>query len=443
MRKSISFIISMLLIFSATVAFGNGLSLNSIGTKALGMGGAYVGLANDYSAIFWNPAGLKFVKTPQLGVFFTSVVPTGTYEFATYGIDAKTESNLYPCPGLMGYLPLFGGEKFTAGLGAYVHAGLGAEWDGQDLVAFGGPGELMPGVVNPFAGKTYQWMSKIAVFNISPGFSYQVSDKISVGAALNIFYGMMDMKRAVDALTVMNNPTQPEPGEDGMVDNQYEESGSGLGLGFSFGILVRPAEILSIGLSVKTKNTVNFEGTAKNTAFQAFNAYETDYERDLAWPLWLGAGIALTPVEKLTITADVQFSQWSDTQEKIITEYKNAVWAGAMDEEARTMVMNWADKTQFRFGAQYQLTDVFALRAGYYYDPAPAPDETTNIIFPSITYNAFTVGASYCFGKVNLDFGFEYLLGDDRDIAPSTLGNMPGIHGMNIVAPSLGVSYTF
>lgn len=114
-----------------------------------------------------------------------------------------------------------------------------------------------------------------------------------------------------------------------------------------------------------------------------------------------------------------------------------------MDEEARTMELNWEDKTQIRFGVQYQLTEMFALRAGYYNDPAPAPDETVNIIFPSITYNAFTVGASYCFGKVNLDFGFEYLMGEDRDIEKSDKSNMPGVHGLNIIAPSLGVSYSF
>lgn len=443
MSKSSSLIIFTLILFSASVAFGNGLSLNSIGTKALGMGGAYVGFANDYTAIFWNPAGLNQLKRPQLGFFFTSVIPTGTYQFATYGIDAETKSNLYPCPGILGYLPLYGGEKVTAGLGAYVHAGLGAEWDGQDLVAFGGPAELSPGVVNPFAGKTYEWMSSIAVFNISPGVAYQVSEKISVGAALNIFYGMMDMKRAVDALNVTANPASPEPGEDSMVDNQYEESGSGMGFSVSLGLLVKPVDMFSIGLSFKTKNTVGFEGTAKNTVFQAFNAFESDYERDLAWPLWFGVGIALKPVAKLTLTADVQFSQWSDTQEKIVTEYKNTVWAGAMDEEARTIELNWDDKTQIRIGAQYQLSEALALRAGYYFDPAPAPDETMNIIFPSITYNALTVGASYCLGKVNLDFGFEYLLGEDRDIAPSDKGNMPGIHGMNIIIPSIGVSYSF
>jgi hypothetical protein len=33
-----------------------------IGTRALGMGGAYLGVADDYSATFWNPAGLAQIR---------------------------------------------------------------------------------------------------------------------------------------------------------------------------------------------------------------------------------------------------------------------------------------------------------------------------------------------------------------------------------------------
>ena len=33
-------------------------SLDTIGTRAQGMGGAFVGVADDASAVYWNPAGL-------------------------------------------------------------------------------------------------------------------------------------------------------------------------------------------------------------------------------------------------------------------------------------------------------------------------------------------------------------------------------------------------
>ena len=44
--------------------YPNGFNLNSNGSKAIAMGGAFVGLADDYSAVFWNPAGLtQMTKT--------------------------------------------------------------------------------------------------------------------------------------------------------------------------------------------------------------------------------------------------------------------------------------------------------------------------------------------------------------------------------------------
>jgi len=33
-------------------------STESVGTRAQGMGGAFVGVADDASAVYWNPAGL-------------------------------------------------------------------------------------------------------------------------------------------------------------------------------------------------------------------------------------------------------------------------------------------------------------------------------------------------------------------------------------------------
>jgi long-chain fatty acid transport protein len=374
MKTRTSLIILSLLIFLASSVLANGLSLNSIGTKAIGMGGAFIGLANDYSAIYWNPAGITRVKGPQVAFFITDIIPTGTYKLtfpASMGgatVDTETKPNHYIGPNIMGYLPLFCGERLFAGLGAFVPAGLGAEWEGKDLAAFSGP-----------AGTAFEWMSKIGVFNISPGIAFKLNDKISVGAALNVFYGMMDMKRPMDTY----NAVTQQPGQDGMVDAQYEESGSGLGFGASVGLLVKPIDLLSVGVSLKTKNTVKFEGTAKNSAFKAYNAFESDYARDLAWPLWYGAGIAFCPTKKFTVTADVQFSQWSDTEEEIITDYKQAIWEAQVDQKGQNkMHLKWKDATQLRFGAQYKLTEALAVRAGYYQDPAPAPDETANILKP-------------------------------------------------------------
>ncbi len=65
----------------------------------------------------------------------------------------------------------------------------------------------------------------------------------------------------------------------------------------------------------------------------------------------------------------------------------------------------------------------FAIRGGYYYDPAPAPDETLNILVPSFNFNSIAGGFGYKSGGLSIDFALEYLMGKDRTVSA---GAMPG-----------------
>jgi hypothetical protein len=59
-------------LLSARALFGQ--SFPAVGTRAAGMGGAFVGVADDASAIYWNPAGLA------AGSYFTLVLDDGSGE---------------------------------------------------------------------------------------------------------------------------------------------------------------------------------------------------------------------------------------------------------------------------------------------------------------------------------------------------------------------------
>ena len=102
MKKGL-LVLTMLTLFAVSSLIANGLSLNSIGPRALGMGGAMVGLADDPTAIYWNPAGLAG-QNSSLYAFGTDIIPFGTYDANSsdfghppdiFKIDAKTETNHY------------------------------------------------------------------------------------------------------------------------------------------------------------------------------------------------------------------------------------------------------------------------------------------------------------------------------------------------------------
>jgi long-chain fatty acid transport protein len=419
MKFKIYSVIAILLL-AAGIVFPNGLSLNSIGPKGFGMGGAFVGLANDYTAIYWNPAGLTQMQKNFVGIFATDIIPMGTYKFkfdpAHIDVDAKSKTNHYISPNLMGFYHFSFAENFTFGLGVYIPAGIGSEWNGNDLVALSG-------------SKDVEWMSKIGVINISPALAYKFSDQFSLGIALNIFYGMFDLKR---------------PGGGGM---QYDESSNGFGYGVTFGGLYKPNEQLSLGASIRTKTNVKMSGTAKNPAMAGTGATESDFDRDVAWPLWIAGGIAYRPMDKLVITFDVQFSQWSKSENEFTTTYANTHWMAALTPgDNNKFILHWSDATQVRLGASYSVDENLDLRAGIYTDPAPAPIETYNILFPSISYTGIALGAGYKINSFVFDLGVEYLFGKDREVQllyPSIDKRMAGTHGMDIPAWSLGVGYEF
>ncbi len=413
MRKHLlSVLLIALLLGSGTVLFANGLNLNGIGSKATSMGGAFVGLADDYSAVFWNPAGLTQMESSTFSVYGTFIIPKGTYKLEFGGVtlvDTQMESKIYPS-GAIGYFkPL--SDKLVVGILAYVPSGSGSQWNGEDLA--------------PVASGIYEWESKVGLFTISPVVAYKFSDTLSIGATFNINYGILNMKRPVIG--------------------QFEEDDSGMGFNSTLGILFKPTETLSVGLSFKTPMKVKLKGTSKMPGAALLGlAMESEVTREVTWPMWFGAGVAFKPMENLTITADIQYTNWKKL-DTIPADYENAGWK-AFIEPVAAFTLNWEDKIQYRFGLEYKINEMLALRGGYYYDPAPAPVNTMTILLPSLTYNVITFGIGYTNGGLTLDFGLEYLKGSDRELSAADAlpgVGMPGIYGMNILVPNLAVSFNF
>lgn len=392
----------------------NGLSLNSVGVKAAGMGGAYVGYANDVTALYWNPAGLAGQES-AVNLFVTDIVPSATYKYDAAGIDTKMLDAHHIAPNIMLNYNM---GKLSLAFGIYVPAGLGAEWDGNDLIALTSPPPPNP------ASAAFKWMSKIAAVNISPAVAYQVSDQFSVGLAVNIYYAMFDLDRG-----------STYPGQ--AFASQYNEESTGLGFGATLGLKFDVNEQFSIGATFRSPTTVAMSGDAKWT--EAYLGLAPDlkssFDRDVVFPMWIAGGIAWHATEELTITADAQYTQWS-ALDVLTADYKDLGSEGEFN-------LKWIDAVQIRVGGEYFTSEALALRLGYYYDPAPGPDETYNFLFESMSNNVITGGLSWYSNSITVDFFAEYLMGEERTITVQTADNMPGVHQMDIFAFGLGVNWAF
>ncbi len=61
----LSLVLLLSIILITADIFATGISLTGVGGRASVFGGAFRGLANDWSAAYWNPAGLAYMKQSE------------------------------------------------------------------------------------------------------------------------------------------------------------------------------------------------------------------------------------------------------------------------------------------------------------------------------------------------------------------------------------------
>jgi long-chain fatty acid transport protein len=413
-------LIALLAVGLTTGLSANGLNLNGTGAKSDAMGGAFVGLANDFSAAYWNPGGLAQITKASFSLYGADILPTGTYALSPLGIDAKSIAKEgYFIPGLGYFQPV--GDRVVVGIYVYAPSGAGADWDGTALEALSG-------------GKPFKWHSMLGIFTASPAIAVKITDQVMLGATVDINYGMLSMD-------------QP------FALGQYSEKLKGLAVGGTIGLLVKPVKQFSFGVTYKLPFTAKLKGDvnipnalafAADPNFPVTSATDTG-TRSATWPMWLAGGIAIKPTDKLTITADVQYTNWHKLQD-IPISFENASWQhwfGADGPYDRVDELLWRNTTMLRFGAEYLVTNAFALRAGYTNDPNPGPISTQNILLPEFKYNWFTFGFGYNSRSFTVNAAIQYGKGATIDVPLVGDNAMPGLHGMRMWVPSLDFSYKF
>ena len=143
MKRFTTFGAFFIVILIAGSVFASGVALTGIGARATALGGNYRAIANDWSAMFWNPAGLTQIQGFHAGISFELIVPAAKYTFAQsqnvlpFSIfrtgELENEPKTFPVPAV-GFV--YGTGKMSFGLAVFAPFGLGAEWEVMDASAY-------------------------------------------------------------------------------------------------------------------------------------------------------------------------------------------------------------------------------------------------------------------------------------------------------------------
>ncbi len=430
----------------ATLAFGQnsvvnqGLSnITGTGARALGMGGAFVALADDATAASWNPAGLAQLTRPGVSL---------VYDWSRGPYDSKSHT-------VRDYINYTPGRTLTLD-GAY-HGHLDGSYVG------------FAGVTYPFVVKNRLWVvqasyRRMAAFPTlkghgtstmlvhytdgrpdGTGASYyddkdaftggfdsyslsaatQLGSKVRVGLSLNY----MNVDVTDRYAQYYKDVNYPDAWQNTFIDASYSFSGWQADLGvqwvpitqLTFGAVYHTA----FTVTSKQFNSLQYDWDPNYYGEAPYPKTATSFETDVHWPDSYQVGVAWQPVERLILAADYGAMAWSKAK---LDRYDFADY----DENVQPAVYSYtdvpfpsfggkqSDSSSVRVGAEYIILfgkhTAVPLRAGYFRERQLAPlsgfSATGRIPSPPPTYTGYTLGAGLTHNKVQFDVAWVHTTGD-------------------------------
>ena len=442
--------ITICLLLLAASLFAGGFALTGVGSRATSMGGAFRGLSDDSSAMYWNPAGLGFMNENSVHLGGTFILQSATWDpngSAMTGIpgyedkEYEAEQSLRMFPTLTALKAKESRLKY--GLGIYVPYGLGTTWDAY---------ELPTGMTYESGFPEDEMMSSIAVFDVHPTLAYRLTPILSVGAGLSAMYGTIDINKIGFSTILDSIFAVPFPY---IAPISTELSGTGFGIGANFGMMLQATECLSVGLSGKLPSTIAMEGDADinlwkpasvdslgNVIAASTIGGKSDIEADLKLPAEIGIGFAYKVKPNWTVSLDYAYTMW-DRLDEVVIELQDTHPLVSGGES--TLVFDWENTSRISLGTEYLLS-CNKLRAGFFYDQTPIPESTQIPTLSDVSDKlSFNLGWGKAFGAFELEANAQYVMFSEREIEATeqTPDNVVGIYNSNSISGNIGLTYRF
>lgn len=370
---------------TAAPAFAtNGYQLIAVGSYQKGMAGATTAAPYDAMSALTNPAGMALIGS-RADFNIEMFNPNRHVDLASFG-GGSTEggSRLYGVPAIGWTAPAFKSPNIHFGGGMYGTSGLGVDYDVFNAGVFGDA----------------DIYTAIQFWKMAPTLSAHVTERLALGIALNADYQSVEISEAFRNITL--------PGAPSTVSLNLSRSPGTFGIGTTVGALYKLTDRVDVGASYSSEQY--FQSTEYRLAedaiqnFPQANGTATNpnngrFDLDLNFPQQWAVGVAARPFDRWLVSFDIKWINWEATHDSVRLKGDFLI-NGTTPASSISLPFGWDNQWVFAVGTQYQLTDAFAVRAGFNHAKAPIneADVFNNLAFPAVSENHLTFGATYRLG---------------------------------------------
>ena len=406
--KTIKIIVFLLVTVFAVAqnsfASGSGaFRVESPDAEAMGKGSAFVGEADNPSAVYYNPAGLTQLEGTQLSAGFSVIAPSSSYTDFSGNESQMTRQNF-----LIPHLYLvsdFGTENWAFGLGGLSDWGTATAWAEDGFSRY------------------VATESDLVMIDNMLTTAYKLNDQWSFALSSNNVYSTVNKSKKLI--------------QTGGADGDFNLKGKDDGWGYRVATHYQLNEHHKFGLMYRSPIQLKYRGKLflheLNAAGSNYAAifggadFETKIAAELELPQSAILGYSYQPGNQWTFNFDVEWMDWSSVKQELI-EYTEVLTVNqaAVLNTGNPVDRDWKDVWSAGLGLEYAWSDDLRLRCGGYYHTTPIPEENYESNLPDANSYAVTAGFGYDIRKnLVLDMAYSALVYEDRTI-DNTIGSASG-----------------
>jgi len=380
-----------------------GFRLSEQDAKANGMGNAFTAVADNASAVWYNPAAIGDLEgRTALSLGTVMVDPAMKHKYAGGSDSIKDMIHVPP----YFYAAHKLNEKWGLGFGFNLPYGLSTEWEKTSRTA------------------SVATLSDIKAFNYNLNGSYKVNEELSVAVGADYV--------ALDA--TLNKM---------LAGKELELEGSGNGWGWNAAAMYK--------VNDKWKLGANYRSSVKvlvNDATAKWNTFSNSASTKITLPDTFQLGAAYEANSRWLVSAGVDYTDWT-TYRKVairsgtITQITTLFYGAGNATNTSTDTKDWKSVWAFRAGTRYKYSDKIAFTLGAFYDKNPVTEKYFETRVPDSDRIAGSIGGEYKLTEdMRLDLSYTVMRFDERSI-DSGNNSIDGKYATTAQLPAIGIGYKF
>lgn len=410
--------LSTLLLSTSAMAAGFHLREQSAAAQGNAYAGATAGAENG-SYAYYNAAGLTRQKGLQVNLGATYIAPRATAKNVmsnngTRGADVENVVHAAVSPnGIVSYQL---NDKAFAAIAANSQFGMITKYDPE------------------WVGSDHGITSDLKSGTITPMFAYKATDKLSLGAGVQMQY--------VWAHLTSSHTLAP-----GVRVNNVTTNGNDFDMGYQLGALYEFTDSTRVGVGYRSEINHKLKGKMKSSGSPSteFNALTNQkISAKLTTPAMLSMGVYHDINEKWAVMAEYQRVFWSSFQNLTFVGDRLNKPEGNIDQVKE----NWRDTNFYSIGTSYMLDNQWKLRLGLAYDQSAVRYAHRTPRIPDSDRIWYSAGLGYQYNEnLSFDVGYTYIKAHSARMNSAVTGNegsdVSADYSNSVKVFAFSLNYTF